>query len=68
MRERNQLDVYGTWAVLRNQLNTDDSFQFNKAGPWLPGLARPGRACRCLPRYNLGPGLPCPDWTGLGLP
>ncbi|KAL4419554.1 hypothetical protein ABPG77_006885 [Micractinium sp. CCAP 211/92] len=30
VRERNQLEVYGTWAVLRNQLTTDDSFQFNK--------------------------------------
>jgi hypothetical protein len=30
VREKNQLDVYGVWAVLRNQLNTDDSFQFNK--------------------------------------
>ncbi|PSC74417.1 hypothetical protein C2E20_2477 [Micractinium conductrix] len=29
-REKTQLDVYGTWAVLRNQLATDDSFQFNK--------------------------------------
>jgi hypothetical protein len=30
VREKNQLDVYGTWAVLRGQLATDDSFQFNK--------------------------------------
>ena len=30
LRELSQLDVYGTWAVLRNQLTTDDSFQFNK--------------------------------------
>lgn len=30
VKEKNQLDVYGTWAVLRNQLTTDDSFQFNK--------------------------------------
>ncbi|KAL4431489.1 hypothetical protein ABPG75_006745 [Micractinium tetrahymenae] len=30
VKERNQLEVYGTWAVLRNQLTTDDSFQYNK--------------------------------------
>lgn len=31
VKERAQLDVYGTWAVLRNQLaTTDDSFAFNK--------------------------------------
>lgn len=30
-REQAQLDVYGLWAVLRNQLATDDSFVFNKA-------------------------------------
>lgn len=30
-REQTQLDVYGLWAVLRNQLATDDSFVFNKA-------------------------------------
>jgi hypothetical protein len=30
VREKNQLEVYGSWAVLRNQLTTDDSFQFNK--------------------------------------
>lgn len=31
-RERAQLDVFGTWAVLRTQLaTTDDSFAFNKA-------------------------------------
>ena len=29
-RELAQLDVYGLWAVLRWQLNTDDSFTFNK--------------------------------------
>ena len=32
-RELAQLDVYGLWAVLRWQLNTDDSFTFNKARP-----------------------------------
>jgi hypothetical protein len=31
VREKNQLEVFGSWAVLRNQLITDDSFQFNKA-------------------------------------
>lgn len=32
LREKSQLDVYGTWAVLRTQLaTTDDSFAFNKA-------------------------------------
>ena len=31
IREKNQLDVYGTWAVLRTSLaTTDDSFAFNK--------------------------------------
>ncbi|KAK9799798.1 hypothetical protein WJX73_010639 [Symbiochloris irregularis] len=30
MREQAQLDVYGLWAVIRNQLGTDDSFAFNK--------------------------------------
>ena len=29
-RELSQLDVYGTWAVIRNRLHTDDSFEFNK--------------------------------------
>ena len=29
-RERSQLDVYGIWAVTRNQLHTDDSFTFNR--------------------------------------
>lgn len=29
-KERQQLDVYGVWAVLRAQLHTDDSFSFNK--------------------------------------
>ncbi len=29
-REKAQLDVYGIWAVLRNQLHTDDSFVFNR--------------------------------------
>lgn len=28
--QRAQLDVYGIWAVVRNQLLTDDSFLFNK--------------------------------------
>ena len=33
IREKNQLDVYGTWAVLRTSLATpDDSFAFNKVG------------------------------------
>lgn len=41
VRERNQLEVYGTWAVLRNQLTTDDSFQFNKA-------RLPEQGCRSL--------------------
>eukprot|EP00887_Chlorella_sp_A99_P008277 scaffold12.g8277.t1 len=30
LAEREQLDVYGVWTVLRGQLGTDDSFQFNK--------------------------------------
>ena len=30
VREQAQLDVYGLWAVIRNQLGTDDSFAFNK--------------------------------------
>ncbi|PRW20364.1 hypothetical protein C2E21_9030 [Chlorella sorokiniana] len=31
IRDKNQLDVYGTWAVLRTSLaTTDDSFAFNK--------------------------------------
>ena len=29
-REQAQLDVYGLWAVLRNQLTTDDNFAFNR--------------------------------------
>lgn len=29
-REREQLDVYGLLAVLRNQLDTDDSFELNR--------------------------------------
>lgn len=30
MRQRGQLDVYGLWGVLRGQLLTDDSFEFNR--------------------------------------
>lgn len=29
-RERAQLDVYGLLAVLRNKLDTDDSFELNR--------------------------------------
>ena len=29
-REKLQLDVYGIWSVMRNQLHTDDSFTFNR--------------------------------------
>lgn len=39
IREKNQLDVYGTWAVLRTSLaTTDDSFAFNKVVARLKSL------------------------------
>jgi hypothetical protein len=30
LRQKSQLDVYGIWAVMRNQLLTDDSFMFSR--------------------------------------
>ena len=30
-RQKGQLDVYGVWGVWRGQLQSDDSFDFNKA-------------------------------------
>lgn len=52
-KEKAQLDVYGTWAVLRNQLAaTDDSFAFNKArARLLAGLLPCSDSCsavRCM--------------------
>lgn len=38
-RERAHLDVLGIWAVLRNQLRTDDSFAFNKVVTRLKAMA-----------------------------
>lgn len=37
-QERTQIDVYKIWAVLQNEMHTDDSFTFNKVIIKLKGL------------------------------
>lgn len=59
-REKAQLDVYGTWAVLRNQLAaTDDSFAFNKArGCWPRDARVEGVVGEPPPTRTTSPSLP----------